>query len=128
MATMGEDLAEHRVLAERTHLDVDDLTAVREVLLDALAATRDADVDRVAAKLGALLSVLPRQHVLVVGAEAGLAVGEARRDHRDAMVEASHAVSAAREQQQAEARRRRHCPVRPISPAIPYPPVRRGAA
>lgn len=122
MTALNAALTEHRTFAEQTHYHVDDLEAVRELLLEALDATVDADVDQAAAKLGVLLSVLPREHMLVIAAQAGLALGESRREHRAEMVEVSHAVSEARLQQDEDQRRRRR-PVKPIRPAIQYPPV-----
>ena len=86
-------LDEHRAAAQLTRLDVDDLEPLAEIVAELHGGVVDADLDRAAVHLGVLLSLLPHRHVLLVAARAGVEVNDLRREHRRAMVEASHAIA-----------------------------------
>jgi hypothetical protein len=87
--------ADQLAMAERTRLDVDALDVLIHVVRAVQVAATDAALDRAAALLGVLLSLLPVHHPLVLAARAGLEVGDGRRHHRAAVAEASRAISAA---------------------------------
>lgn len=92
---VNEVLVEHRAAAELTALDVAVLEVATGVLTALRVAVNDRQLDAAAVWLGALLSLLPAAHPLVVAARLGVEVGDLRRVHRGVMVEASHDVAAA---------------------------------
>ena len=104
MVGMTDVLAEHRAGAELTALDVAVLKVFTVDLRAVLAAATDDQLDRAAARLGALISRLPYTHPIVVAARLGVEVGYLRRQHRADMVAAGHALASAQDWHRAAAK------------------------